>query len=123
MIMKKPVSFIILVLLFSVLLQTSYVGKGYVKPRPGETRQLIFRVPKSFLDSRSFYNHPVGKENTNLGVDRAYNKISEDQLAALQAYFESEIKKGNLRLRLVQEDPEAMMEHHRYSQLVMTHIA
>ena len=114
--MKRLASFFILVLLFSVFLQASYVGKVYFKPRPGETRQLIFRVPKTFLDSRSFNNYAFGKANTNPRVDKANSKISEDQLAVLQAYFESEIKKGNLRLRLVQDDPEAMMEHHRYSQ-------
>jgi len=114
--MKKLASFFILVLLFSVFLQGSYVGKVYVKPRPGETSQLIFRVPKSFLDSRSFYNHAFGKANTNPRVEKATDKACNDQLRELHAYFESEVKKGNLRIRLVQDDPEAMMEHRRYTQ-------
>jgi thermolysin len=79
-------------------------------------RHKIFVVSKSFLDSRFSNIRAIGKANLNPRVKEATNKIFEDQLMELQAYFESEIRKGNLRIRLVQDDPEAMMEHHRYSQ-------
>ena len=114
--MKRLASFFILVLLFSVFLRASYVGKVYFKPRPGEMRHKIFVVSKSFLDSRFFNIRAISKANLNPRVKEATNKIFGYQLMELQAYFESEIRKGNLRIRLVQDDPEAMMEHHRYSQ-------
>jgi len=114
--MKKVILRAIFCLALVTYIGASYVGKVYFKPRPSETGHQIFMVPKDFFDSRYIKIRAIGKSNLNPRLEEASDRIFEDQLMELQAYFESEMKRGNLRIRLIQDDPEAMMEHHRYSQ-------
>jgi Zn-dependent metalloprotease len=115
-IMKRFVCLVFCVLLVASFLESSYVGKVYFKQQPGEQHMKVFRVPKDFYESWTFRDRTSGKDGIGRRTDQETIRTFEDQLSLLQAYFESEIQKGNLRLRLVQDDPEAMMEHHRYTQ-------
>gem|GEM_PF-795228 len=114
--MKKFVYLILSIFLLVSFLESSYVGKAYFKPWPSEPNHKVFLVPKRILKSSSINVRVIGKGKLNPRVDKATNQTYEDQLMELEAYFQSETKKGNLRIRLVQDDPEAMMEHRRYTQ-------
>jgi bacillolysin len=115
-IMKRFFCLIFCVLLVVSFLESAYVGKVYFKQQPGEQRSHVFKVPKSFSDSWSLRQREIGKANIMQPAEKEQSVALEEQLSLLQAYFESEEQKGNLRIRLVQDDPVAMMEHHRYTQ-------
>jgi len=114
--MKRFVCLIFCVLLVASFLESSYVGKVYFKQRPGDPEIQVFRVPQDFYEFWILRERGTGKNSTGYSTDQEVTRTFESRLSLLQAYFESEEQKGNLRLRLEQDDPLAMMKHHRYSQ-------
>ena len=115
MMMKKVCTFVFLALLVTAFLQGAYVGKVYLKHQ-GEQQKMLFKVPKNFLEAWALRERTVSKAGVLSGASRQSDNDYEDYLSALSAYFMLEEKKGNIRLRLVQDDPEAKMEHYRYTQ-------
>jgi thermolysin len=113
--MKRLIGLVCCALLFVSFLEGAYVGKVYFKPRTGQALKPVFRVPASFAES-----HSLGRGSSrDVRGGRAGQVTAapqQDQLSLLQAYFEAEEKKGNLRLKSVEDDPEARMEHRRYTQ-------
>jgi len=74
---------------------------------------LVFLVLLSITVLEGAY---VGKVYAKPRDGAIKEKLFMTQSTDLANFFASEIKKGNLQLTMIQEDPIASMEHHRYSQ-------
>jgi Zn-dependent metalloprotease len=114
--MKKVFVSFLVCLFFVSLMQGTYVGKVYFKQQPGDQQRLLFKVPRDFHEAWTFKERLIRRGGILAGAERATSQTEENHLAVLNAYFAFEEMKGNLRIRLVQDDPEAKMEHRRYSQ-------
>jgi bacillolysin len=114
--MKSKVIFVFLFFFVACFLESAYVGKVYFQPRPGDEPHKMFRVPASFLESYSDRARGIGKVALSSTLAERNDRDAETQLAQFQAYFQYEKQNGNLKIRLVQNDPEGKMQHYRYRQ-------